>query len=199
MTKPAAAPALSPAYGLSERRRAGLRRRTGTASSRAILLADDVLETRPDLVDRADLHVDPPVLQREVADHVLVEVGRQPGAPLRPGDPERAGLGGQAVQHRPAIAQPGLVGAEAEHHVVRASAGPPVQHHAGREVVEGEVRRRAVDQHRVSGRDVELAGQRGPGVTGHTLPPGSGRLTADSASLRPLAAAIYRARPGRVR
>ena len=51
----------------------------------------DEPQARPGLVDRADLVVDQPDRERELADDVLGQVGRHARRPLRPGDPQPAG------------------------------------------------------------------------------------------------------------
>ena len=56
----------------------------------AQLLADHELEARPHLADRADLHVDEADGQRELADRVLGDVGRDLRRFLRPRNPDRA-------------------------------------------------------------------------------------------------------------
>ena len=49
---------------------------------------DDKLQTRPRLVDRANLHVDEPARQCDVAHDILGHVGRHLRRPLGPRDPD---------------------------------------------------------------------------------------------------------------
>src|SRR2546421_491364 len=79
-----------------------------------------MLEPGPDLVDGADLDVDPAVREGEAPHHVLIQIALAAGGPLGPGDPECAGGGGQGVQYRPALLQPAFIGAETDDHVVLA-------------------------------------------------------------------------------
>src|SRR4051812_39721007 len=58
---------------------------TGGHNELSVGDADHVLEARPGVVDRAHLDVDPAVDQGVAPHDVLVEVGRQPRRPLRPG------------------------------------------------------------------------------------------------------------------
>ena len=62
----------------------------------AMFLPYHQLQSRPYVVDRTDLHVDEMHRQRDVADHILGDVGRDFGRFLRPADPDEAG----AVEQR---------------------------------------------------------------------------------------------------
>jgi hypothetical protein len=61
------------------------------ASAPPVAEADHQPQAGPGLVDGADLVVDQPGRDADVADHILREVGAHPGGPLRPGRPEAAG------------------------------------------------------------------------------------------------------------
>src|SRR5205814_6611631 len=79
---------------------------TVTTGAAPVGHAYHVFQAGPGVVDGTHLDVDPAVGQCVVPYDVLVEVGGQPGGPLGPGDPERAGRGGAGVQHRPSLVEP---------------------------------------------------------------------------------------------
>src|SRR5262249_32041585 len=56
----------------------------------ALFFGDHELQSRPGLVDRADLDVDQPERKRGVAYHDIAEIGRNARRLLWPGDPDRA-------------------------------------------------------------------------------------------------------------
>jgi len=68
-----------PARGTIRRPRAAFPRARALSESLAVqLLADHEFQSRPDLVDSADLDVDKSERQRSVAHHDIAEVGRNP-------------------------------------------------------------------------------------------------------------------------
>ena len=119
----------------------------------------DELQPRPGRVHRAHLDVHQPDREPVRADHVLVQVGRDPAARFGQAIHERAGrgqprqLGGEpAAQRRP-------VRAERQHHVVRLAARAGADHRPGRR---GQVEavRRADQQHPAARPDRRACGQR---------------------------------------
>src|SRR5262249_37553968 len=121
----------------------------------------------PYVVDGAHLDVDPAIGQGELAYRMLIQVGRDPGAALRPGDPQSPGRRGPPMQCRPPAFQAPAVRAETDDHLVRAFAGTAHHPRTGRRLTQVEPCRRAVEQDvRVRG-DTEFLGQRRTRISGH--------------------------------
>src|SRR4051794_14933040 len=126
----------------------------------------DQLQAGPGRVDRAHLHVDHAQRKRELADPVLVEVGRHPGRPLRPRGPDHPGGRGLPQQHGQPLREGGPVGTEHQHDVVRRTPRPASRRHTRRQTLDDEAGWRVVDQHQVLRFDPELGSQRLSRVTG---------------------------------
>ena len=77
------------------------RRLSETRPPRRSRSAVDEAQAGPGLVDRADLVVDQPGREAELADHVLGQVGGDARGALRPRDPEPAGRDRRSARARP--------------------------------------------------------------------------------------------------
>src|SRR6266853_4333567 len=83
----------------------------------AILQANDEAQAGPDVVDRAHLVVDEPLLKADLANDVLVKVGGDAGSFLGPCDPEGTGRIERRAQPGELFRQPGPRSEERHDHV----------------------------------------------------------------------------------
>jgi signal peptidase I len=139
--------------------------RLGFFSLAAAVPPPDDAQTRPRLVDGADLVVHQPEGKGDLAHHVLVHGRRPTRRSCGPGDPQTTRREDHAAQGVDAALEVAPFGEE-RHHDVRRAAGLALDGHAGRQRTE-QARGRAHERHGGPLADAELLGQRRPAVPRH--------------------------------